>query len=592
VAALCAVLTLGAPPVPLAAQDPADVAWDAGDVEVAARLYAERVARDSTDRIALHRLALIRAWAERYDEGLALFDRLLALEPDHAEAEVDRARVLAWRGDLRQAMAALDRLLARRPGYVPALQARAQFAAWAGELEGALRLYDLLLEITPEDRSVRSARARTLGWASRFEAATAAYDSLLRGDPADREALLGLALILSWSDRLDSAQAIYGRLLQEHSTDGDALKGLARTHTWSGNLVQGERAWRRALAGAPDDVEAMVGLAQALRWQGRDAAALEVLRRAQAIAPTNGEVRTQMRWAQAATAPRVGSSFVYENDSDGNRIATLSARAAWRPVPRVQLGLEGYTRDLDQTGVAFDRRTRGAFVELWTQAEPGWTFMVGGGVSEASGAGAEAVGRLGARVASPARYRVGGTLGYSREALDVTAELAENGVIWEQVSLELRGEPAPRWSVTGGVSRAAFEGAQSNRRIAGSLGVWRRLARDWTAGVSGRAFGFQRDVDEGYFDPEFYGLAELAARWQRELGPWLFLAEGAPGIQALTGADLSASARLRGLVGYRFAPGREIALTGAFSSTGLQVFAAEVGTYRYRSVSVSASWAF
>lgn len=75
------------------AQDEADAAWDRGEVAVAERFYEQRVAADSFDQRALHRLALIRAWNQRYAESLVLFDRLLAIAPFNAEAE-DRKSVV------------------------------------------------------------------------------------------------------------------------------------------------------------------------------------------------------------------------------------------------------------------------------------------------------------------------------------------------------------------------------------------------------------------------------------------------------------------------------------------------------------------
>ncbi len=111
-------------------------------------------------------------------------------------------------------------------------------------------------------------------------------------------------------------------------------------------------------------------------------------------------------------------------------------------------------------------------------------------------------------------------------------------------------------------------------------------------GASWRAFGFQKNLNDGYFDPSLYTLTEITGRWQREFRGWTFLIEAAPGLQTLTGVDASASARARGVVSYRFAPGREVAASGGLSTTGLQVFSSEAGTYRYRTLSVSVAWTF
>jgi tetratricopeptide (TPR) repeat protein len=78
------------------AQDPADSAWTRGDLAAARRLYAGRLATDSSDVRALHRMGLLLSWDGRYAQGIALFDRLLRVAPENGDAQVDRARALAW----------------------------------------------------------------------------------------------------------------------------------------------------------------------------------------------------------------------------------------------------------------------------------------------------------------------------------------------------------------------------------------------------------------------------------------------------------------------------------------------------------------
>src|SRR5687767_5057086 len=92
------VLVLLLPCAVSAQTDAADSAWRAGNTELAAQLYEARLARDSMDATALHRLALVHGWKDRFDQSIALFDRLLRVDASNFDARVDRARVLAWRG--------------------------------------------------------------------------------------------------------------------------------------------------------------------------------------------------------------------------------------------------------------------------------------------------------------------------------------------------------------------------------------------------------------------------------------------------------------------------------------------------------------
>ncbi|MDH3495845.1 MAG: tetratricopeptide repeat protein [Gemmatimonadota bacterium] len=582
-----------APPA-LRAQEDANRAWDAGDVETAWRLYSARLAEDSSDVRALHRLGLIAAWAGRYDQSLALFDRLLRLAPANREAVVDRARVRAWQGHTADAVRALDTLLAAAPDYLPALEARAQFLGWAGEYRSAVATYERLGEILPENRSIQSSRAQILSWAARLEESIALYDSLVRSDPTDLATRRALGQVLGWAGRLDSSAVVYGGLLAADSTDLDAWAGLARTRSWRGRLKAAEVTWRRVLALDSGNVPALVGLGQTLRWQGRDAASRAVLARARRLAPNDPDVRTQWRWTDVAFRPRTGASFTYESDSDDNGIGTLAARASWRAAPRLDLRVHGYWRWLEQRGATgFTQEAHGGMLELALLVEPGWTLTAGAGASGSDVPGAETHVRFAARLATPAREPVVATVSVTGEPLDATAQLVRTGVTVRQGALDVRAAPAGGWTLTGAVSAARFDGTEANTRVAGAAGVSRRFRRAWNVGAAVRVFGFSKDLSDGYFDPDLYAVLEVPLRWEREIR-WLTpVLEAAPGLQQVgSDGNVSAVARVRGELQLTVAPGRYFAIAGGYSTLGMALFASDVGDYRYGYLTVGGGWRF
>ena len=582
---------------PAAAQDEAEAAWRAGDTRTAERLYSARLAADSNDVRALHRVALIRAWAERYDESLALLDRLLRLEPGNTEARIDRARVIAWRGNPAAAARELDPVLAGDPANLAALQARAQFESWAGAHDAALADYRAVQQLTPGDRSTDYERARVLSWASRFGAAAAVYDSLLRSNPNDRQALMGLGQVLAWSARLDSAEVLYRRVLARDPADVEALRWMARVAAWNGRLVEAERRWRAVLARHPNDAAALVGLSATLRWQGRGAAALESARRAVAAAPTDRDARTELQWARLPMRPRAAPSFTYESDSDGNRISTFVAGAAFRPSPRVEVRGDGYLRGASADGLEGSGTARGGALTLWAQAEPGWALAAGLGVTGTDRGEAETRPTWRAALSSPGRYPLTASLSYARQVLDGTLLLMERGVEQDEVGLAATLSPGGRWVVSGGGGAAWYHGRVSgrdNRRVNGNLAVTRRVGSALTFGVSGRAFGFAEDLSDGYFDPDLYALGELLARFGREGSRWGVSAEVAPGVQQVgRDGEPSGSFRATGGVSYLIAPGRRIDLSAVFANSGLSsISPAADADYRYTAFGVSGSWAF
>lgn len=586
--------------LPARAQDEADRAWAAGDIPAAERLYAARLAADANDATALHRMALIRAWAERYDEALVLFDRLMVVDPRNREARVDRARVLAWRGDPLGASAALDPLLAEDPGFLPALQARAQFESWAGNYDESLATYGRIQEITPEDRSIGLSRARVLSWASRFDAAVAAYDSLLRESPRDVEALVGLGTVLAWASQLDSAEAVYRRVLELEPGNVEAQRGLARAAGWSGRLVPAERRWREVLVRHPNDAAAWVGLSQTLRWQGRDAAALEAARRAVAVAPTDRDAREALRWARMAVSPRTSATYVNEWDTDGNDIHTTSGSAAVRPAASVEVRMDLYHRDAvyaPDVGTREERAANGGALTLWTMVGIGWGLSGTAGASLPDQDDADPIPTYRASLSTPARYPVRAYLSYAHYALDATATLIDREVYLDEWSASTNWTPARGWTIGGGAGTALFTGRESgeeNRRLNGNLNIARRVSRPITLGVGARFFGFDRDLNDGYFDPDFYGLGEVTARWLREWRHWSLEAELAPGMQQVrSSGEPTGSFRGSGTVAYQLSPGRRIVLNGLFANAGISGIAPGADAdYRYRALSVAGQWTF
>jgi tetratricopeptide (TPR) repeat protein len=588
-----ALLILSA--APLAGQDPADEAWRTGDVATAERLYRERLAATPGDLVALHRLALAAAWAERYEESLLLFDRLLGLEPEHVEARIDRARTLAWRGDTAGALEALREVLSREPANPEALQAFAQVASWRGAHGLALETYGRILDLQPGDRQASIGQARAFALATRLDESIAAYRAILEARPDDREALLGLAQAYAWARRHDEARAVYGRLLAHRPDDRDARLGIAQSQAWEGNLVAAEHAYRALLAEDPADVAALTGLGQTLRWQGRPGRAIQVLGDAVRIAPTDADLRTQVAATRADLALRAAATRAYEADSDGNRIGTLSLAGSGRPDVRLDVRAEAYFRSA--ADAVPDRAALSAWggaVGVGWEIDPGWLLSAGTGLS-ASDAGAGSSPVWGARLAarSPARNAAVATLAYGRSAFDPTRALIERRVVTEELSLSGSYRLGPGWTANAATGLARFQGEETNRRWSALAAAEHRLSAPLRVAATLRGFGFEKQLREGYFAPDLYILGELTGRWSHERPRWTLSLEGAPGLQQV-GSDgaVAGSVRLASRVGYTLAPGREVGFSAAYSTAGLQQLGETVGTYRYTALSLSGSWTF
>lgn len=592
-AALTLVLPLLVRPASALAQTEADSAWLNGDMARAERLYVERLASDPSDERALHRVALARAWDARYEESLTMLGHLLEISPDNLEARVDRAKVYAWRGDLSTAIDLVDGVLATNPDYLPALKERARFEAWLGNLESAVAMQNGVLVRAGEDREAWRGLARYLAWGDRAPEAIAVYDSLLRSDPTDRESRLGLATALSWSDQLDSAARVYDGLVAENPADREALIGSARVAAWSGDLVEAEGRWRRALAHEPDDPAALTGLGQTLRWQGRSAAALPLLERAADLLPDDEGTKQELLLARRSLAPRLRPGLLYESDSDANRILTGSLTFAAQATRHVALVAELYGRSARITDTPLETASWGGLMEVLASFKPGWDLSGGLGVSGSDAPGAEPIVALRARLASPARHRFGGSISFTHGALDESARLILNRVRRTIGGLQLRLAPSRGWRVGGGASIAEYVGSEPNQRIGGHASMTRSLSPSWRLGVYVNAFGFDKNLNDGYFDPSFYGIAEVGIEWNERFGLVRTGVIAAPGVQQVgTEGNARATGRGSGYASFEIAPGRELGVRATYNATGLNSLATGDADYRYFSASLTGSWAF
>jgi tetratricopeptide (TPR) repeat protein len=575
----------------LGSTDPADEAWLRGNTAEAFELYLARLGDRPDDAVAALRVGLVFAWQGDYGRALEMLDGLIGRQPANLEARLARARVRAWSGDIGQAQEdALD-ILAVEPGHAEALEALALFQSWAGDVDQALASYDELIEISPQSSSLGRQRAQALAWGSRFEASRAAYDALLARDPDDVEARLGLARTLAYGQNFAASIAEYDRVLARAAGSLPALVGKARTLGWAGRVMEGERVAREAVAAHPSSAEAWAAMGQLYRWQGRTAASKEALETAAGLAPTNAEVLDQLRSVNLALAPVARPTAVYESDSDENRMVTTRLSGRWHPAPRLEVTVDGYFKDLRQR--TFVRSAGGAMVRGSYQLEPGWRISGGAGGSRTDGTDSPSLIEFEAGLSSPERYPVVASLRYQSVGLNETAVLAEVGTRADELLLVGHWTPAARWRVDGSVGVGAYEGIESNGRRSASLSTSRLVGRFFSFGASLRGFSFAKDLDEGYFDPDFYRIAELTGYWLYRPGDWSFLVEAAPGVQKVRSeGDIGASVRSNARLAYSFGPGREVSLAVGYSSAGLVSFASTAAEYSYTTVVLGSSWVF
>jgi tetratricopeptide (TPR) repeat protein len=131
-------------------------AGDPGDAQrIAATIARVWLQSDSDTANLLMQRAMVSMQAQQYPLALSLFDKLVALEPDWAEAWNQRATTRFLTGDTDGAMADIDRVIKLEPRHFGALAGMGMILQGAGLEKSALEIFKKALGIYPLEPDIQ-----------------------------------------------------------------------------------------------------------------------------------------------------------------------------------------------------------------------------------------------------------------------------------------------------------------------------------------------------------------------------------------------------------------------------------------------------
>jgi tetratricopeptide (TPR) repeat protein len=131
------------------ARDPGDAQRIAASIE---RIWLQY---DSDTANLLMQRATVSMQAQNYPLAVSLFDKLVALEPDWAEAWNQRATTRFLTGDMDGAMADINRVLKLEPRHFGALAGMGMILQGAGLEKSALEIFKKTLGIYPLEPNIQ-----------------------------------------------------------------------------------------------------------------------------------------------------------------------------------------------------------------------------------------------------------------------------------------------------------------------------------------------------------------------------------------------------------------------------------------------------
>lgn len=252
------------------------------------------LARQPSDLRIVGPLLAAYVQQRKFNEALAVADKLAKSDPKSTAPEFYRGQILMVRGDLAGATAAFSRCLELDPNFTPARYFRSQVALARGEFEQADK--DLQLIIAREPKSVTAFVKRAEIAARRGQ--DAQVQSLLkqaiaadRDNPTPRLVLANYHLI---HKNYRDAQAALAELLQVSPQNVEALAMLGQVQYALGMKDQAVTTYRQLTNRVPQSASAQVLLAGVLAGTGDRTNAKIALQKAVALAPDSPNTRAQL----------------------------------------------------------------------------------------------------------------------------------------------------------------------------------------------------------------------------------------------------------------------------------------------------------
>ncbi len=188
----------------------------------------------------------------KFDEAIADFDRVIALDPKDPWALADRAVALVWKRDFGAAEKDLAAAEAIDPNNLVLLRGRALKAELKGDYKAAAELYSKSLEREPESGFVLGHRALAYRALDQNEKALADSEEALKKIPTWVELRLMRATIQLFAGKKDAAAAEAASLVGSDPKSIDAFVGAGRIYARLAMQKEAMAAFDQALAIKPE----------------------------------------------------------------------------------------------------------------------------------------------------------------------------------------------------------------------------------------------------------------------------------------------------------------------------------------------------
>ena len=227
--------------------------------------------------------------AGRLAEAEAVYGRILAIDPDHADGRYLLGLIFHQRGYPARAIHHIDLALDKNPDNILALNSRGVALNALQRFDEALASYDRAIALQPDFVEALLNRGDTLKELQRLDEALASVDRALAVQPDHAGAHYSRGVALHALERFDEALASYDRALALRPDYAEALANRGVALRVLRRFDEALASYDRALAALPDNAEVHARRGEVLFELRRYPEALASCDRALALSPDSPE---------------------------------------------------------------------------------------------------------------------------------------------------------------------------------------------------------------------------------------------------------------------------------------------------------------
>jgi protein O-GlcNAc transferase len=312
----------------------------AGRLDDAAAIYERLLADNPAHADAAHLLGLVRFRNNDYESAIRLIRGAIERDPDNPIYHGNLGNVLKDAGRPGDAIAAYRRALEIDAGYAEIHNNLGYVLQISGQTDEAIDHYRTAITSRPDNYRAHYNLGNALFLSGRNEDAVAAFRAAAGLNPGFADAWDHLGIVLQRLGRAAEAEACFRRRIKIEPDSADAFHALALELQQQGRLAEAFDAYQSAIRLRPDFLPALASalwLAQRFcDWTTTAAYADLVLRRAaeepQAVSPFQLMSLPGATRAHLLVHARALAAAIYP----GERLPQDIARIA--PSPRIRLG--------------------------------------------------------------------------------------------------------------------------------------------------------------------------------------------------------------------------------------------------------------